>query len=96
MKSAMRSRHDSAISALTDPERLCAADRQTEQQIHRAVVQHLRQRGMSGVVFLHPANGGYRLPTEAAALSGLGVRPGAADLLLWHGGNPTARQADDV
>ena len=56
----------------------------TEQQVHRAVLQHLRQRGVPGVVYLHVPNGGYRHRTEAAILSGLGVRAGAADLLLWN------------
>jgi hypothetical protein len=55
-----------------------------EQQIHRTIVEHLRLRGVPGLVYLHPANGGYRKPTEAAILQGLGVRPGASDLLLWH------------
>jgi hypothetical protein len=57
-----------------------------EQQIHRAVVQHLRARGVSGLVFLHPANGGARRPIEAAIFKSLGVRAGASDLLLWHAG----------
>ena len=55
-----------------------------EQAIQKAIVQHLRQRGAKGLVFLHPANGGYRKPAEAAILNGLGVRAGASDLLLWH------------
>ncbi len=37
-----------------------------------------------GLVFLHPANGGFRTPAEAAIFRRLGVRPGASDLLLWH------------
>ena len=61
-----------------------------EQEIHRAVVQHLRQRGVPGLVFTHPPNGGYRRRTEAAIFSGLGVRPGVADLLLWHDGKSFA------
>jgi hypothetical protein len=61
-----------------------------EQQIHRAVVQHLRQRGAPGLVFLHPANGGFRRRIEARIFSGLGVRPGASDLLLWHDGKSFA------
>jgi hypothetical protein len=77
-----------------------------EQQIHRAVVQHLRQRGAPGLVFIHPANGGFRRPIEAAVFRGLGVRPGASDLLLWHegksyalelkapGGRPTVAQLE--
>jgi hypothetical protein len=55
-----------------------------EQAIQKAIVQHLRQRGAPGLVFLHPANGGYRKPAEAAILHGLGVRADASDLLLWH------------
>ena len=55
-----------------------------EQQIHRAVVQHLRQRGAPGVVFIHVPNGGKRKPIEAAIFKSLGVRAGASDLLLWH------------
>jgi hypothetical protein len=58
----------------------------TEQQIHRAVVQHLRRRGVPGLLFTHPANGGYRTPIEAAIFKSLGVRAGAPDLLLWHVG----------
>lgn len=61
-----------------------------EQQIHRAVVQHLRQRGVPGVVFLHPANGGARKPVEAAIFKSLGVRAGASDLLLWANGKSYA------
>ena len=61
-----------------------------EQQIHRAVVQHLRARGMPGLVFIHVPNGGYRRPSEAAIFSGLGVRAGVSDLLLWHGGKSFA------
>ena len=61
-----------------------------EQQIHRAVVQHLRQRGVKGLVYLHPANGGFRRLAEAKIFSGLGVRPGASDLLLWHQGKSFA------
>jgi len=57
-----------------------------EQQIQRAVVAHLRARALHGVVFFHPANGGSRHPVEAAKLSGLGVLPGASDLILLYGG----------
>jgi hypothetical protein len=61
-----------------------------EQQIHRAVVQHLHTRPAAGLVFTHPANGGYRTAAEAAIFKGLGVRPGASDLLLWHEGRSFA------
>ncbi len=61
-----------------------------EQQIHRCIVQHLRARGVPGLVFLHPANGGFRRRVEAKIFSGLGVRAGASDLLLWHDGKSFA------
>jgi hypothetical protein len=61
-----------------------------EQQIQRAVVQHLRTRGAPGMVFLHCPNGGYRRPIEAAIFKAMGVRAGAADLLLWRDGNSYA------
>jgi hypothetical protein len=61
-----------------------------EEQIQRAVVQHLRIRGAVGLVFTHPANGGYRTAIEAAIFKGMGVRAGASDLLLWHDGKAFA------
>ncbi|APG08158.1 hypothetical protein BKD09_07445 [Bradyrhizobium japonicum] len=67
-----------------------AAGRLTETQIQRAVVLHLRQRGVPGLVFCHCPNGGYRRPTEAAIFKALGVRAGVADLLLWHDGKSFA------
>ena len=95
-RTAMRPRRqrEQAASALANAERIYgrvrrAAD-QTEQQIHRAVVQHLRQRGVSGLVFCHVPNGGYRRHAEAAIFKSLGVRPGTADLLLWHDGKSFA------
>lgn len=60
-----------------------------EQQIHRAVVAHLRQRGMPGVVFFHVPNGaffGARRAIQGAIMKGLGMRAGVADLIILHGG----------
>ena len=61
-----------------------------EQQVHRAVVTHLRTRGVPGVVFLHPANGGARSAVVGAIFKSLGVAAGAPDLLLWHEGRSYA------
>ena len=61
-----------------------------EQKIHFTVVQHLRQRGVQDLVYLHPANGGLRSKTEGAIFQGLGVRRSASDLLLWHQGKSFA------
>lgn len=63
-----------------------------EQEIQRAVVQHLRQRAAPGVVFIHVPNGGKRKPIEAAIFKGQGVRKGASDLLLWHAGRSYAME----
>src|SRR4051812_5509852 len=67
-----------------------AAGRLTETQIQRAVVLHLRQRGVPGLVFCHCPNGGYRRPAEAALFKAIGVRAGVSDLLLWHDGKSFA------
>ena len=45
---------------------------------------------MPGLVFIHVPNGGKRGPVEGAIFKGLGVRAGAADLLLWHDGKAFA------
>ena len=39
--------------------------RRLEQGIQRALVQQLPLLGVSGLLFLHPPNGGYRTPIEA-------------------------------
>lgn len=61
-----------------------------EQGVHRSIIAHLRVRGVPGLVFIHPANGGRRSPVEGAVFKSLGVRAGASDLLLWHAGNSYA------
>ena len=77
-----------------------------EQQIQRAVFQHIRARGVRGLFAFHPANGGYRRRTEAAILKGLGVVAGVPDIILIdrarvfglelkaEGGRPTTGQGD--
>ena len=61
-----------------------------EAQIQRALVEHLRLRAKPDVLFLHVPNGGKRDKIGAAILKSMGVLAGAADLLLWHGGNSFA------
>lgn len=61
-----------------------------EDQIQRAVCQHLWQRSAPGLVWWHTPNGGRRKPIEAAIFKGLGVRPGVADLILLHHGRAFA------
>ena len=61
-----------------------------EQQIHRAVVQHLRQRGVKDLVYLHPANGGFRRRIRSKNIFRLKRSCCASDLLLWHQGKSFA------
>jgi len=69
---------------------MTARRRSPEAQIQRAVRDHLRARAHRDVLWLHVPNGGYRRPIEAAIMRGMGVVPGAADILLWHRGNAFA------
>jgi hypothetical protein len=57
-----------------------------EQQIQRAVIDHLRWRGMPGVFAFHPANGGWRSAVEAAIFKSLGVVAGVPDIIIIHSG----------
>jgi hypothetical protein len=61
-----------------------------EDAIQRAVFQHIRARGVPGLVAIHVPNGGYRRPVEAKILAGLGVTAGAPDVLLWYAGKSFA------
>jgi hypothetical protein len=57
-----------------------------EQQIQRAVLEHLAWRGVPGLWWCHVPNGGYRTAVEATIFKSLGLIPGVPDLLLVHGG----------
>jgi hypothetical protein len=52
-----------------------------EQQIQRAVFEHLALRGAPAMFAFHPANGGWRSPVEAAILKGMGVKAGVPDII---------------
>lgn len=79
-----------------------------EQQIQRAVFQHLKMRASPGVFAFHVPNGGYRKPREAAILKGLGVVAGVPDVIcIYKGaiyalelkseeGRPTPKQLEAV
>jgi hypothetical protein len=60
--------------------------RRLEQALQRAVLDHLRWRGVPGLFVFHYPAGGWRTPTEAAILKGLGVTSGVPDLLILHQG----------
>ena len=79
-----------------------------EDQIQRAVFQHLRARSAPGVFAFHVPNGGRRKPVEASILKGLGVKAGVPDVIACHagrfyalelkaeGGRPTPKQLEAV
>lgn len=87
------------------------AMKRPEQEIQRAVVQHLRQRGMPGLVFWHTPNGAFYggkrnakgVAIQGAIMSGLGVRAGVSDIIAVHAGKifalelkaPGGRATDD-
>jgi hypothetical protein len=64
--------------------------RRPENEIQRCVFQHIRARGVTGLVAIHVPNGGYRRPAEAKILTGLGVTAGVPDILLWRDGRSFA------
>lgn len=55
-----------------------------EAQIQRAVVDHLKGRGVPGLVFFHVPNGGGRSKAEGAIFKALGVRAGVSDIIAFH------------
>lgn len=57
-----------------------------EQQIQKAVLEHLRVRGAPNLFAFHCPNGGGRSAIEGAILKGMGVRAGVPDLLIVHDG----------
>lgn len=57
-----------------------------EQQIQKAVFQHIKQRGAPGLFAFAVPNGGYRKPIEAAILKSQGVVAGVPDIVLIHKG----------
>ena len=63
---------------------------QPEAAIQRVVFQHFRARSAPGVFAFHPANGGYRKPTEAKILQGLGVTSGVPDIIAIKDGRTYA------
>ena|SRR5215475_8731882 len=60
--------------------------RQPEARLQRAVLDHLRWRGMPGLFVFHYPAGGWRSPVEAAIFKSLGVVAGVPDLLILHQG----------
>ena len=64
-----------------------------EQDIHKAVAAHLRQRGAPGLLWWHTANGAHYgkrnrrgAAIQGAIMKGLGVRAGVSDIVALHQG----------
>jgi hypothetical protein len=56
--------------------------RRPEQQLQKAVLEHLAWRGVRGLFVFHYPAGGWRSPVEAAIFKSLGVVAGIPDILL--------------
>ena len=56
-----------------------------EQDLQRAVFEHIRVRSVPVFVW-HTPNGGWRSKAEAAIMKGLGVLPGIPDVIAIKGG----------
>ena len=65
-----------------------------EQLIHKAVAEHLRLRGVPGLIWWHTPNGMYAggrrnakgMAIQGALMKGLGVRPGVSDIIAVYRG----------
>jgi hypothetical protein len=57
-----------------------------EQEIQKALFQHLAVRAASTVFAFHPANGGGRSRVEGAILKGMGVKAGVPDIIAIKNG----------
>jgi hypothetical protein len=60
--------------------------RRAEQDIQKALADHLRLRAHKDVFWFACENGGYRTAIEAAILKSCGVRVGVPDLILVRDG----------
>lgn len=78
----------------------------SEEQIHKTVVMHFRQRRANGAVGFHVPNGSKASPSYRRKLAALGLLPGTSDLIFLHnkeafalelkrdGGRPTEHQLE--
>jgi hypothetical protein len=60
--------------------------RRLEQEMQKAVLEHLAWRSAPEVFVFHYPAGGWRSPVEAAIFQSLGVVAGIPDLLIIHAG----------
>lgn len=58
-----------------------------ENAVQRSVFDHIRQRGVAGLVAFHPKNGGIHQRGRRRGINaGLGVVPGVSDVICLYGG----------
>ena len=57
-----------------------------EARLQKCLLQHLKLRGVPGLLYFHPANEGRRSAIAGANLKAMGMLPGVADLVLCHEG----------
>jgi hypothetical protein len=77
--------------------------RRPEQSLQRAVIDLIATTAHPYAFTFHVPNGGWRRPTEAKIMKGLGVVPGVPDLIILFGGRafglelkaPRGRMSDD-
>jgi hypothetical protein len=63
-----------------------------QQEIQKPAVQHLKVRGVRGLVYWHTPNGAFlggkrnrkNISIQGSILKGMGVRAGVSDLILVH------------
>lgn len=60
--------------------------KQPEQELQKSIVGYLDVALPKDAFYFAVPNGGYRTPTEAAALKGVGVKPGVPDLMIVYRG----------
>jgi hypothetical protein len=58
-----------------------------EQQIQRAIIDHLAWRGHVDAFAFHVPLGGYRRPIEAAILKAIGTVAGVPDIIIIYRGH---------
>ena len=58
-----------------------------ENAIQRAVFDHIRSRGVPGLIAFHPMNGGvHQIGRRRGINAGLGVVSGVSDVIMLHAG----------
>lgn len=58
----------------------------SEDDIHKAVICHLKSRAMPGTFWFHPANDGKRSFATASRMKSMGMVAGIPDLIILRGG----------